>query len=120
MQRAGESAERKQERKEDEFLNPKEPLGKIYASSAEDFINEMDKFEEQMFDNHIYRPRRIYTFFKRAIQGSAKYHLEFWLTRQPGYVMFEEAQKTDDPRIWLALYKLITRLSLAISSYEAA
>ena len=77
---------------------------KIYANSAEEFINETDKFEEQLFDNQIYRPRRIYTLFKRAIQGSAKYHLELWLTRQPGYGMFEEAQKTEDPRIWLALY----------------
>ena len=48
---ARESAERKQERKEDELLNPKEPLCKMYANSAEEFTNETDKFEEQLFDH---------------------------------------------------------------------
>ena len=105
MQRARESAERKQERKEDEFLNPKEPLCKIYATSAEEFISETDKFEEQLFDNQVYKPRRMYILLKRAIHGSARAHVELWLTRQPGYGLWQKAQKTDDPRTWLDLYQ---------------
>ena len=66
-----ECAERRQERKEDEFLNPKEPLCKIHASTAEDFINESDKFEEQLFDNNVFKPRRMFILLKRAIQSNA-------------------------------------------------